>query len=119
MSVVLAGCGLQGQRFCAQTAAALRAAGQRAWSPQARVTRCGPDNAGQRAVADVGGVAVPFGAEQGEGADRCGFGRVVALGVEEGEGIGEPRMVAAAACWAWLSWVNSGSAKEKAPMLGS
>jgi hypothetical protein len=35
-------------------------------------------------------VAVPFGAEQGEGADRCGFGRVVALGVEEGEGVGEP-----------------------------
>jgi hypothetical protein len=35
-------------------------------------------------------VAVSFGAEQGERADCRGFGRVVALGVEDGERVGEP-----------------------------
>jgi len=42
------------------------------------------------AVSGVGGVTVPFGAEQGERADGCGFGGGVAWGVEGGEGVGEP-----------------------------
>ena len=35
-------------------------------------------------------MTVALAAEQSERADRCGFGRRVALGVEDGEGVGEP-----------------------------
>lgn len=35
-------------------------------------------------------MAVPLAAQQGERADRSGFGRWVALGVEDEEGVGEP-----------------------------